>query len=67
MALFPKKIVCDSAGEMLSATMTGTFALHELSFHVVPKGEYLANRPAERAMTLIDDKTKSLLAAQCHR
>jgi len=64
MALFPKKIVCDSAGEMRSATVTGTFALHELSLHVVPKGEHFANRSAERAIALIDDKAKSLLAAQ---
>jgi len=41
IARFPKILVCDSAGEMLSATMTGTFALHELSLHVFPKGEHL--------------------------
>jgi len=43
---------------MLSATMTGTFALHELSLHVVPKGEHFANGPAERAIALIDNMRK---------
>jgi len=64
IARFPKILVCDSAGEMLSATMTGTFALHELSLHVVPKGEHFANGPAERAIALIDNMVKTLLAAQ---
>jgi len=41
IARFPKILVCDSAGAMLSATMTGTFALHELSLHVVPKESIL--------------------------
>jgi len=63
IARFPKILVCDSAGEMLSATMTGTFALHELSLHVVPKGEHFANGPAERAIVLIDNMVKTLLAA----
>jgi len=62
-ARFPIRLVCDSAGEMLSATTTGTFALHELSFHVVPKGEHFANGPAERAIALIDNMVKTLLAA----
>jgi len=64
IARFPKILVCDSAGEMLGAAMTGTFALHELSLHVVPKGEHFANGPAERAIALIDNMVKTLLAAQ---
>ena len=64
IARFPKILVCDSAGEMLSATMTGTYALHELSLHVVPEGEHFANAPAERAIALIDNIVKTLLAAQ---
>jgi len=64
IARFPKILVCDSAGEMLGAAMTGTFALHELSLHVVPKGEHFANGPAERAIALIDNMVKTLLAPQ---
>ena len=60
IARFPKIL----AGEMLSATMTSTFALHELSLHVVSKGEHFANGPAERAIALIDNMVKTLLAAQ---
>ena len=64
IARFSKILVCDSAGEMLSATMTGTFAPHELSLHVVPKGEHFANGPAERVIALIDNMVKTLLAAR---
>jgi len=64
IARFPKILVCDSAGEMLSDTMTGTFALHELSLHVVPIGEHFANEPVERTIALIDNMVKTLLAAQ---
>jgi len=49
---------------MLSATMTGIFALHELSLHIVPEGEHFANRPAESAIALIDNMVRTLLAAQ---
>jgi len=63
VARFPKILVRDSSCEMLSATMTGTFALHELSLHVVPKKEHFANVPAERAIALIDNTVKTLLAA----
>jgi len=64
IARFPKILVCDSAGEMLSALMTSIFSLHELSLHVVPKGKHFANGPAERAIALIDNMVKTLLAAQ---
>ena len=64
IARFPKILLCDSASEILSATMTSTFAPHELSRHVVPKGEHFANAPAERAIALMDNMVKTLLAAQ---
>jgi len=59
---FPRVFVCDSAGELLSNTLPGTFAQHSVSLEVVPKDKHHLNGPVERGIALVDSMLKTWLS-----